>query len=1159
MFFLKKKRSHNTDKQSSHKFKLLGGISKMLLVSFLPISFLPIGIICLVDIENIYTGLGFLFLSLVSITILISVISKRIVEPIQKLSSWGERIAVGDLSYTDFASGKKDEIGVLGASFREVVDSYKELTEVCESIAIGDFSRSVRVRGESDTLAKAVNEMAGHLMGVVKQANSIANGDYTTQVSPRSEKDELGAALFHMTGKLREVTTKNEKALEEAQALVQKVERENWIREGQALLVDRMRGEQPNEDLCQNIISFISERTQAEIGSVYIIDSKDRNVLRLMGTYAYDIRDRLAKTYQIGAGLIGQAALDRNIRVLSDLPSDYVKISSSLGEAFPKNILLVPFIYDEKVEGVIELGSFHSFSEAEIAFLERVSGNIAVAKVSADARGQMEDLLNTSQHLAEDLQNQQEELSQINEDLGEQTRALRESEARLQTQQEELRQTNEELEEQTLMLQDQKKAIEIKNKELETAHSIIEQKAKDIETASKYKSEFLANMSHELRTPLNSMLLLSKLLSDNKDGNLSVKQVEFAGIIHSAGSDLLQLINGILDLSKVEAGKMEIHPESVALNDMATHMRFLFEPIAREKGIFFKALVSEELPDSICSDRQRLEQIIKNLLSNAFKFTGTGGVTLRITRPEQYQPESGLVVEKTVAFSVIDTGLGIPKSKQTLIFEAFKQADGTTSRKYGGTGLGLSISRELARLLQGEIHLESEEGKGSVFTLYVPESLQEIGSKPKEPAMKKRSVVAAVTSKVMAEEKSLLIEEVLDDRREIAPGDRSMLIIEDDPTFATILRNLSREKKFKALVAGDGEIGLQFADYYKPMGILLDLNLPGIDGWGILTRLKNNLQTRHIPVHIISSSDLSRDAMRMGAIGFLTKPVNMNNVDDVFDRIYKIASSKTKRLLLIEADENQRKTLSEFLGDNNISIFAATNGNEACHALKTELFDCIVIDPDLPDMQGIDLLKDIKGDEKLAHVPVVVYASEISIEEKNVVEDYAEKVILQGTKSHERLFDEAALYLHLAEADLSEQKLNLLRLAHDSDLAFQDRVVMVVDDDMRNVYALTSLLEGKGMRILPGRNGREAIAKLQDHPEVELVLMDIMMPDMDGYEAMKAIRKQSRFTKLPIIAVTAKAMKGDRQKCIDAGASDYLTKPIDTERLLSLLRVWLYR
>ncbi len=966
------------------------------------------------------------------------------------------------------------------------------------------------------------------------------------------------------------------------------------IKTGQASLNERMRGDQAIEGLAANIVSFICEYLHASVGALFIFN--EDHTFGLAGSYAFQHRKDLRNTFKPGEGLVGQAVLEKKYILITDCPADYITIQSGLGSAVPKNILAYPLLLNDKVAGIIELGTFKEFSERDLSFLAVTAENIAIALQSVATRSQMTNLLDKTVQMAAELQSQQEELRAANEELEEQTKALRESEVILQTQQEELRATNEELEEQTKALREsqeilqtqqeelratneelveqaesrekQKQEILKKNQEIEKAQKIIEQKAKDLELSSKYKSEFLANMSHELRTPLNSILLLSRLLSENKGEHLSAKQVEFADTIYSSGNDLMNLINDVLDLSKVESGRFEINISKVSLKIFADKISRDFQKTAEEKGISFSVNLRENVPETIRTDSQRLEQIVKNLLSNAIKFTDQGKVALVIQRPnpETTFSQSDLSMAHTVAFSVSDTGIGIKMENQKIIFEAFRQEDGTTSRKYGGTGLGLSISRELAKCLKGEIGLESVQGTGSIFTLYLPDEAI-ISSSEAVPDTQNTHPPASLPARVPAGTRtefpsvpSAEFDRIRDDRKDLAVGDRCLLIIEDDPKFAAILTDMARERQFKVLVAQDGETGLHFADLYKPSAIVMDIGLPGIDGWDVLTRLKDAPATRHIPVHLISASDPSRNAMKMGAIGYLTKPVSIENINQAFGKIEQMIDRKVKKLLVVDGNDQQRDTIIELLKGHDIEIISASTGSDAFKHLQAGAYQCMILDLKLPDMSGTELMDKIRSDERLSEIPIIIHTDKVlSHEEKALLDKNSGKIIPKDAHSLERLLDETSLFLHRAETDLPDESKNLLKLTHDKETILAGKSVLLVDDDMRNVFALTHILEEKGIKILVAKNGRESLARLAENANVDLVLMDIMMPVMDGYEAIREIRKQGKFEKLPIIALTAKAMKGDRSKCIEAGASDYLAKPVDSGKLFSMLRVWLYK
>lgn len=1091
-----------------------------------------------------YITLGLFMFTAAVVTSLAFFLARRISSPIIRLSNWGERVAAGDLSIEKIPDSTR-EIQQLSRSFSTLVHSFQNVTAVAQAIALGDVDTSIEVRGEKDVFGKTVNEMGESLRAVVRQAAAISRGDYTLEVHPRSARDELGSALSHMVGTLRE--NRNER------------EGQDWLKSGQANLNDKMRGEQTINDLSQNVIDFLTRYIDAQVGAIYI--AEDNGSLRFIAGHACH---GIPYQIPIGQGLTGQAAREKTSSVITQVPPDYLQISSGLGNSSPGNLLIVPFLFEGTVKGVMEFGSFHPFEERHLRILDSVSETIAIAVHAAESRARLKELLEKTQSQAEELLCQQEELRVANKELEEQTEALKASETKLQAQQEELLQTNEELEAQARALEDQQRALELNNAELEEAQKEIQEKVNDLELTNRYKSEFLANMSHELRTPLNSVLLLSSVLTQNKEGNLTSKQVESIQVIHSSGSDLLALINEILDLSKVEAGKMAIHLERVNLADFAQSIENEFEMAAGEKGLTFKVVLDRNL-SHIETDGLRLGQIVRNLLSNAFRFTSEGGVTLEISRPNNKLTLSSRMKSKgVIAISVHDTGIGIPEQKQKLIFEAFQQVDGTNSRKYGGTGLGLTISEKLARLLGGEIHLTSREGEGSVFTLLLPElpfkNAREI---PKIPVQEHKAFpVIPLPSKAKEpfdKEKPLYIE---DDQKEHTPGDRSVLVIEDDKEFAKIVRDLARDRDFKVIAAQSGEAGLRLAELHKPSAIILDIGLPGMDGWAVIARLKGQPETRHIPVHFVTAADRDLEAFRMGAIDYTTKPLTAEKIEEIFERIETAVSKKVKDLLVIASDKACQESILKLLSDDDLRITSAFSGKEACEFIDRTRFDCIILEFNLNDMPVLDLLAKIKQSQNgnFSYIPVIIYSSrEIPDRQRSELQALAQGIVLKEAKSPERLLDEVTLFLHRVEAELPEAQKKMLRNIHDRSSILRGRQVLLVDDDMRNLYALTNILETQGMKITAARNGREALDYLEKSPETEVILMDIMMPEMDGYEAIAEIRKQDRFKKLPIIALTAKAMREDRYKCIEAGASDYLSKPVDPERLFSMLRVWLYQ
>lgn len=1090
------------------------------------------------------------FLITVLVVILISILVTRwFVNPIKLLSSWGKEISTGKLIQKEIKA-PQNEIGEMKDTFNQLVASLKEYSDVAQLVAKGDFSKQVKERSDDDVLAQSINKMVANFREVVEQADQIAGGDYNTLVSPRGKKDTLGKALFKMTETLR----KN----------AEKFRNEDWLKSGLNELDGVLKGKNNIEELSESIIKFFSTYLEAQVGLIYLYD-EEVGLLKLSGTYAVSGGDAAPnKIYKPGDGVVGQVFKDKKRLIITgERDGDVPLIDMGLGSKTPRMLAVVPFSFENQVIGVLEMGSVNHFSQLQLNFMDLAVQDLALAVITLNSHLKVRRLLERTQEQAKILEVQQEELRQANEELQEQTEALKRSEENLQTQQEELKVTNEELEERTKALEIQRDAIKRKNKELEAARKEIEKKAKDLETASRYKSEFLANMSHELRTPLNSIIVLSQLLDENTKNNLSEKEREFARTINTSGIDLLNLINDILDLSKVESGKVEVNLGRLYLKDLGVYVETSFKPVVEEKGLKLNIEKADALPEFVETDVQRVEQVIKNLISNAIKFTEKGSITFKMDRCQDKKllKSLGMDTGDALALTIADTGIGIPKEKQKVIFEAFKQADGTTSRKYGGTGLGLSISRSFATLLGGAVGLVSEENKGTAFTLYLPWKYENTDTAALVAEESK------VTLKIHEEEVITEIPNapadasaVEDDRGTLHANDKKILIIEDDINFARVLKDLAHEHDYKAIIALDGETGLYHADYYSPDAIILDLGLPGIDGQEVIDHLKANLKTRAIPVHVISASDFDIELLKKGAIGFITKPVTKEQIDTVFEKIKQITTKPLKKLLVVEDEEITRKSIEKLLKDDNLEIISTESGEKAVELLRNEKFDCMVLDLGLKDLSGFDVLEKIHKDENAARVPVVIYtAHDLSRHEDETLKKYGSSIILKGAHSFERLLDETTLFLHQVESDFTGVKKKMSKKLHNDNI-LKDKTILLVDDDMRNVFALSSLLESYDMKVIVGKNGKEAIEKLKANAEViNLVLMDIMMPEMNGYEAMKIIRKEKRFDKLPMIALTAKAMKGDREKCIAAGANEYLSKPVEKEKLISMLRVWLYK
>ncbi|NDY73798.1 response regulator [Desulfobacter hydrogenophilus] len=935
----------------------------------------------------------------------------------------------------------------------------------------------------------------------------------------------------------------------------------NWVRQGVLELDEQLRGDLSLEKACSNIIHFMAGYLKGQVGLVYVHDGNGS--YHYIAGYAFMPGKGFSNCFGLGQGLPGQAALEKRMLTVSELPPDYISITSGMGNRVPKHLIIVPFVFNNQVEAVMELGSLTPLTEQQNLFIADTADNIAVVIAAARSRQNLNTALVQTRQQAEELQKQQEELQAANEEMEEQTQLLMASENKLKEQQEELQAANEELEEKTQYLERNKKHIEEKNKALEFLRANLEKKAEDLTIASKYKSEFLANMSHELRTPLNSLLLLARLLADNKEKNLLADQVESARIIYNSGNDLLALINEILDLSKIEAGKMKLSLDEIPLKDLSEALDKNFKRLTQEKGLSLDISIKADVPKIIISDQQRIMQILKNFIANACKFTSTGGVTVEFYRPDKSIAflRNDLIYPDTIAIAVKDTGIGIPEDKQKIIFEAFQQVEGGSARKYGGTGLGLSISRELATLLGGEIQLKSILNEGATFTLFLPikATTQASVSIPTSPSYKKSEAPARMMVK-KNDNQEQLTSVIEDDREQLGPEDKIVLIIEDDVEFAATLIKSCRQKGFKALVSLNGEDGLQLAQSFNINAIILDIHLPGMDGWAVLESLKENPSTRHIPVHFMSADDPVPEAFTKGAVGYLTKPVTLEGLEETIINLKAMVNKQPKDLLLVEDNANQRHAINNLIGNNDVVTQEVSTGKEALAVLQSKQFDCMILDLGLPDMSGFDLLKKIEKDPLIKLPPVIVYTGrELTSDEENELRKYSDSIIIKGVRSEERLLDETALFLHRVIDKMPEDKRKIISILHDSDQALRNSTILIVDDDMRNVFALSKVLNDKGANTIKAENGVKALDILSHRNDVDMVLMDIMMPVMDGYETMKKIRMESRFNSLPIIALTAKAMQRDKDACIAAGANDYLAKPLEIDRLLSMMRVWLYR
>ncbi len=914
---------------------------------------------------------------------------------------------------------------------------------------------------------------------------------------------------------------------------------EEWLRTARGQVADFVAGEQSLPRMAERVLEFLLGYVKGQAGAMYAATPG--------GAYsrvkAIGLAGDEPPPWKPGEGLLGRAVGEKRTLRIDDLPKDYLRISSALGGRQAHALLICPLKVEDEVHGVIEVGFLHPVGEREVELLESLAEPIAIALRTGMLRRERENLLRETQAQAEELQAQQEELRVANEELQSQSTQLRDSQARLETQQAELEQTN-------VQLADHAERLRRHAADLAAAKRDTEIRATELARANRYKSEFLANMSHELRTPLNSSLILAKLLADNRDGNLTPEQVKYARGIAAAGNDLLTLINDILDLSKIEARKVDLTRNAVDIGQLAGRLAQTFEPIAEQKQVFFRVIRSEDLPATIDTDAQRLSQILKNLLSNALKFTERGEVALEI------YPRG-----EAIEFAVRDTGIGIAEEHHEIIFEPFRQADGTTNRKFGGTGLGLSISRELARLLGGDISLESTPGQGSTFRLLLPRVAPEPASRASAvapamaPASPGRHGAAASASRLPSAPRK---GSVPDDRANIRNEGRVLLVIEDDLAFARVLYDLARELGFDCLVATTADEGMELAAQFRLAAVVLDIKLPDHSGLTVLDRLKHNPLTRHVPVQVISAEDNTREARAMGAAGALVKPVERDALVSTLTALREKFASGSRSVLVVEDNELQRESIRQLLASDNVSVVAVDNAAAALDKLRSTTFDCMVLDLSLPDASGHELLERMAGDDSYAFPPVIVYTGHaVSAEEEQQLRKYSRSIIIKGAKSPERLLDEVSLFLHQVEGQLPPDRQRMLAEARRRDAAFEGRRILIVEDDVRNIFALSSVLEPLGGSVAIARNGIEALKRLASRPRPDIVLMDIMMPEMDGFQAMQEIRRNPELRELPIIAITAKAMPDDQQRCLAAGANDYITKPIDVDKLVSLIRIWM--
>ena len=1061
----------------------------------------------------------------------VNVMASNLTEQVRGIVKVVTAVANGNLKQK-LTVKARGEVDALAETINNMTDTLAifadQVTTVAREVGVeGRLGGQANVPGAAGTwkdLTGNVNLLAANLTtqvrAIAEVATAVTKGDLTRsiQVDARGEVAELKDNINTMIDNLRLTTERNDE--------------QDWLKTNLARFTNMLQGQRDLVTVGKTLLSELVPLVDAHQGMIYQLQGEGNPHLKMLASYANGKQVKYPDKVAPGEGFIGQCAVDLRRILVTDIPADAVPVGPGTLRVLPKSIVIFPVVFEGQLKAVLGLASLNEFAPAHLTFLELLTDSIGIVLNSIEATMQTEDLLKQSQQLA----------------------------GELQTRQLELQQSNEQLEQKAQQLAEQNVEMERKNQEIEQARGALEEKAKELALTSRYKSEFLANMSHELRTPLNSILILGQQLADNAEANLSPKQVEFARTIHGAGTDLLNLISDILDLSKIESGTVTVEAEKLLFSHLLDTVRRNFRHEAESRDLDFDVMIDSNLGRSIVTDSKRLQQVLTNLLSNAFKFTQKGSITLNVRVATDGWSKDHPVLNKTekvVAFEVSDTGIGIPSEKQKIIFEAFQQADASTSRKYGGTGLGLAISRELATLLGGEIMLKSNPNKGSTFTLYLP--LRYVESATSQLARVERSIgrAALLASELRAEHKT---EPVADDRETIEPGEPVLLIVEDDPHYASILVDLAHQRGFKVLVAMTGSEALPLASQYQPTAVSLDVFLPDMLGWNVLSQLKLDPSTRHIPVQIVSLDDDQQHGLARGAFGFVTKPATTDALEAALTRLREFSTPRRKRLLVVEDNAAEQLSIRELLGYEDIDIESATTGKEALEAMRNRPFDCAVLDLRLPDMTGFEVLEQMQSDPVTSATPVVVYTGkELTNDDEERLKTLARKVVVKGVESPERLLDETSLFLHRTVSDMPPEKQRMLEKLHRSDELLEDKVVLVVDDDVRNIFALSSVLERRGMTVLTANTGREAIEILDSRSDVSIVLMDIMMPEMDGYETIQGIRKNKSFRRLPIVALTAKAMKGDREKCLEAGASDYLAKPVNTDQLLSTVRMWLHR
>ena len=1077
-------------------------------------------------------------------------------------------VAKGDLK-RKVVFEAKGEIAALADTINDMIDTLAtfgaQVTSVAREVGIeGKLGGQASVPGAAGLwrdLTDNVNQLAAHLTtqvrAIAEVATAVTKGDLTRSimVQAQGEVAALKDNINEMIRNLKDTTLKNTE--------------QDWLKTNLAKFSRMLQGHRDLVTVSRLVLSEIAPLVHAQLGVCYGQTSRgEETALELLASYAYKATHNLPRTLKVGEGMVGQCAFERKRILLTDVPPDYIRVSSVLGYSTPLSIIILPVLFEGEVKAVIELASFRTFSEVNLAFLDQLAETLGIVFNTIEASMRTEDLLKQSQSLTGELQSQQEALKKTNDQLEQQAQDLQNSEALLKHQQEELQLTNEQLQDKARLLSEQMAQVELKNREVEQAKAALEEKAEQLVLSSRYKSEFLANMSHELRTPLNSLLILAKMLADNPSHNLLPKQVEYAQTIHSAGTDLLSLINDILDLAKIESGTVTLDISAEHFSELRDYVDRAVRQLAQDKGLEFIIKLDPELPVAVQTDAKRLQQILKNLLSNAIKFTRQGHVSLIISPATSgWSADHARLnaADRVVMFAVEDTGIGIAPNKQKLIFEAFQQADGTTSRVYGGTGLGLSISRELTRLLGGEIKVESASGRGSTFTLFLPVGYSQTAVEEAQPVVVETPRIEIPEEmrpgyRWFTELSPRSLSSTGDDRGYIAPGDRVVLIVEDDAKFAAVLLELVRENGFKGVVAQDGGTALAMAKEFMPDAITLDLRLPDVDGWAVLDQLKHSADTRHIPVNVISLTDNAHRCFHLGALGVIQKPAAREVLQEALSRTHTFLERGVKTLLVADAGAKDGGDLVDLLREDGVEITAVSTSKGALDAVQKKRYDCVVVGPTLDDGRGLDLLRRLARTRKASGMPIVMYeANDFSPSEQDRLRKLAEVVILKSVSTREAVLRETTLFLHQAIDRLPPTKRDMLVDLQEANRDLGGRKVLIIDDDIRNIFAMTGALEQHGLTVINAENGKDGIEMLKANPDIDLVLMDIMMPELDGYDTIRVIRGLGEFRSLPIIAITAKAMKGDREKCIEAGASDYVAKPLDMEQLTSMLRVWLAR